>query len=430
MKTRFDTQQKVCSIGGRTVGGQPGENPPLMIGNMFWPGDKVVQSRKEGKFDRERATAQIRRLEQFEKTTGLPSLVDMVANTGEEIKRYIDFFVEITEESGMPFASDAYMTRVKQPAAEHVAGLGQMDRYLYNSLSFWEKELEKEIETISALGVKHVVVGLWDAQDDFSTGRLKCRDKMWSLLEQAGFETILCDCSVMSLPTAMICNNAMELVKAKYGLPSGSGPANGVYMWMKDAEKLGGKEAFKGVDAGVNAITSMGADWQMYGPVEACDRVFPSVAIAQCNIAALIMDERKTLPDNPTHPFHILFPDIVQEFHEKLAGWGGPANGVYMWMKDAEKLGGKEAFKGVDAGVNAITSMGADWQMYGPVEACDRVFPSVAIAQCNIAALIMDERKTLPDNPTHPFHILFPDIVKEFHEKLAGVEKKRKWLKG
>ncbi len=320
MKTRFEKEQKVCNLSGRIVGGQPGSNPPLMIGNMFWPGDKIVESRKEGKFDREAATAQIRRLEELEKTTGLPSLVDMVANTGDEMKKYIDFFVETTVESQMPFASDAYMTKVKRPAAEHVASLGQMDRYLYNSLSFWEKDLEKEIEEIAKLGVKHVVVGLWDAQDDFSTGRLKCLDKMMPLLEPYNFETILCDTSVMHLPTAMICNNSMQLIKEKYGLPAGSGPANGVYMWMKQAQEIGGKDAFKGVDVATEAVASLGADWLMYGPVEAMDRIFPGVAIAQCNFASLIMDEYKELPQNPSHPFNLLFPDVVKEFNDKLAG--------------------------------------------------------------------------------------------------------------
>ncbi|MBI4829898.1 MAG: tetrahydromethanopterin S-methyltransferase [Nitrospinae bacterium] len=321
MKLEFEKEQKVCNIGGRLVGGQPGANPPLMIGNMFWPGDKIVISRKgKVEFNHEGATAQIRRLEELEKTTGLPSLVDMVANTGDEMKQYIDFFVEATAESGMPFSSDAYMTKVKQPAAEHVASLGQMDRYLYNSLSFWEKELEKEMEGIAKLGVKHVVIGLWDAQDDFSTGRLKCLDNMWKLLEPYKFETILCDMSVMHLPTSMICNRAMELVKDKYGLPVGSGPANGVYMWMKEAEKLGGKEAWKGVDVATEAVSSLGADWLMYGPVDSCDRIFPGVAIAQCNVVSMVMDESKTLPSNPTHPFNLLFPDVVKQFHEKLAG--------------------------------------------------------------------------------------------------------------
>ncbi len=320
MKLKFEKEQAVSKIGGRIVGGQPGDNPPLMIGNMFWSGDKIVKSRKKGLFDKETATIQIRRLEELEKITGLPSLVDMVANTGDEIKRYIDFFVEATEESRMPFASDAYMTEDRIPAAEHAAYLGQLDRYLYNSFSFWEKSPEKEIEHIARLGVKHVLLALWDEKDDFSTGRVRCLEKMLPMLEPYNFETILCDCTVMGLPTALIGNKSMEIIKEKYGLPAGSGPNNGVSMWLKDSERFGGKEAYRAVDAATESFCSLGADWLMYGPVKGCDRIFPAVAVAQCNLASLVMDEYKELPENPAHPFYLMFPDVVKEFHDKLAG--------------------------------------------------------------------------------------------------------------
>ena len=32
---KYDREQKVCHIGNIKVGGQPGENAPLLIGNMF-----------------------------------------------------------------------------------------------------------------------------------------------------------------------------------------------------------------------------------------------------------------------------------------------------------------------------------------------------------------------------------------------------------
>jgi len=35
----YEHTQKVYTIGGIKVGGQPGENPPLLIGNMFQKGE-------------------------------------------------------------------------------------------------------------------------------------------------------------------------------------------------------------------------------------------------------------------------------------------------------------------------------------------------------------------------------------------------------
>ena len=52
---RYARPQKVCNIDGLKVGGQPGENPPLLIGSMFQKGDILVESRKEHKFNQKAA---------------------------------------------------------------------------------------------------------------------------------------------------------------------------------------------------------------------------------------------------------------------------------------------------------------------------------------------------------------------------------------
>ena len=100
---RYERQQKVFRIGNTKVGGQPGENPPLLIGNMFQKGDSLIQSRKERRFNREQAEERIREMERLSQQTGLPGMVAMVANTPDEMKAYIDFFISVTD---MPFAID------------------------------------------------------------------------------------------------------------------------------------------------------------------------------------------------------------------------------------------------------------------------------------------------------------------------------------
>ena len=46
---KYQVKQKVCNIGGVKVGGQFGENPPLLIGNMFQKGDLILEDQKRGK---------------------------------------------------------------------------------------------------------------------------------------------------------------------------------------------------------------------------------------------------------------------------------------------------------------------------------------------------------------------------------------------
>ena len=61
----YPNEQKICSIGDIKIGGQPGENPPLLVANMFKKGDKLMESRKEAKFDHEAAEARIKELEEI-----------------------------------------------------------------------------------------------------------------------------------------------------------------------------------------------------------------------------------------------------------------------------------------------------------------------------------------------------------------------------
>src|SRR4030067_3863093 len=100
---KYQEKQKICNIGAVKVCGQLGEHPPLLIGNMFQKGDLILEDRKGGKFDRKAAEERIRELENMSRETGVPCLIAMVANSEEAIKRYIDFFISVTE---MPFAID------------------------------------------------------------------------------------------------------------------------------------------------------------------------------------------------------------------------------------------------------------------------------------------------------------------------------------
>ena len=43
----FEKEQKTFQIGDIKVGGQPGENPTVLLASMFHKGDKIVTDRKQ-----------------------------------------------------------------------------------------------------------------------------------------------------------------------------------------------------------------------------------------------------------------------------------------------------------------------------------------------------------------------------------------------
>ncbi len=308
---RFQKEQKVFDLNGIKIGGQPGENPPLMISSMFHNKDKIVQDRK-GNFDRKKAVEIIRKQEELTEVTGIPGMVAMVANSPEEAKIYIDFFLETTD---MPFGIDMWVAEQRAKATEYVSKLGVQHKFLYNSITPWDKDIKGQIQRLKDLGIRHVVIQAFDDQDQTPAGRLKSLE---SILAQGadGFTTIIVDTSVMNLPSTSFSLVANRMIKEKHGFPSGGAYSNGTHMW-KEIKQTWGLDGFKAMDAVVQGMASaLWSDFNFCGPAVTAPRVFPAVASAHMLLSTLVFDETGVIFDNPALPLRKHFSDFIAKIQE------------------------------------------------------------------------------------------------------------------
>jgi len=305
---RYNREQKVCNIGGIKVGGQPGQNAPLLISSMFQKGDTLIESRRERKFNHTEAVERVREMQHLSQETGMPGMVAMVANTLDEAKAYIDF---LTSETDMPFAIDIWVQKTRVAAARYVAELGLQDRLLYNSITPWDEDIEGQVAELKGLGIKHVVVQAFDMEDKGPRGRIKSLHKMLPLVDKGNFQSILVDTAVMNLPFTAFSLIANRLIKQEFGLPVGCAPSNGTYMWRKSVG-MEGRGNFPAVDAAIEAITVMGSDFIFYGPMTGTTRVFSAAAAATSLLATLAYAEGSPLPSEGT-PLNKLFPEAVEQ---------------------------------------------------------------------------------------------------------------------
>ncbi len=314
----FSKEQKVFNIGGHKVGGQPGENPPMLIASMFHNKDRILEDRK-GNFDRKKAKEYLKKQEELSAATGIPSMVAMVANSAEEAKIYIDFYLENTD---MPFGIDMWVAEKREKATEYIASLGVQDKFLYNSITPWDKDIRGQVNKLKDLGIKHVIVQAFDDADQSPAGRLK---SLHSLLDQGAgdFESVIVDTSVMNLPSTSFSLLANKLIKEELGLPSGSAYSNGTHMW-KEAKENWGLDGFKAMDAVAQGMSSaLWSDFNLFGPIVTAPRVFPAVATAHILLSTLVFDETGSVSDNPDLPIRKYFPDFL----EKLETGGGRKKG-------------------------------------------------------------------------------------------------------
>lgn len=304
----FSTEQKVFDLNGIKIGGQPGENPPLLIASMFHNKDRILQDRR-GKFDRHRAKDLIKKQEELSALTGIPSMVAMVANTAEEAQIYIDFYLETTD---MPFGIDMWVAEKRAKATEYVAKLGLQNRFLYNSITPWDKDIIGQVAKLKDLGIKHVVVQAFDDKDQSPIGRLKSLEAL--LAQGAGdFDTVIVDTSVMNLPSTSFSLIANRIIKEKTGLPCGGAYSNGTHMWKKSKD-IWGLEGFKAMDAVAQGMSSvLWSDFNFYGPIVTATRIFPAVATAHMLLSTLVFDETKSIAENEDLPIRKYFPEFLEK---------------------------------------------------------------------------------------------------------------------
>ncbi len=310
----FSKEQKVFNLSDVKIGGQPGENPPLLIASMFHNKDRIMQDRKGG-FDREKAKELIKKQEELSLSTGIPSMVAMVANSAEEAQIYIDFYLETTD---MPFGIDMWVAEKRAKATEYVAKLGMQDRFLYNSITPWDKDIRGQVNKLKDLGIKHVVVQAFDDKDQSPAGRLKSLE---NLLEQGAdsFETIIVDTSVMNLPATSFSLIANRIIKEKTGLPCGGAYSNGTHMW-KGSKEAWGLDGFKAMDAVAQGMSSvLWSDFNFYGPIVTAPRIFPAIATAHILLSTLVYDETNIIPQNNDLPIRKCFPDFLEKLIEGSA---------------------------------------------------------------------------------------------------------------
>lgn len=309
---KFEKEQTVCEIGGVKFGGQPGEYPTVICSSIFQTGDKVFTGKRKEGFDEKRAEELLKSQEKLTAETGIPGMADIVANTGKEFERFIDFVVSVTD---MPFCIDAWVLKPKLAAAAYCAEKGLLDRMFYNSLTVWEKDLETEIKEISQMGVKHVLLVVFDQEDQMPSGRITGTQRLLDAIEKAGseFESIFVDTSVMNGPATAFCGIANRMIKEKWGFPAASAPSNGSYMW-KQARELWGFKGWSAADAALEALSAfMYHDMIFSGPMAGASRIFPAVAMADAFTATSAFAETRKMPTDPNHPLYKLFPDFVEQ---------------------------------------------------------------------------------------------------------------------
>lgn len=270
---KFSSDQKTYNIAGVEVGGQPWERSTVLIGSIFYSGDKIVKDPIRGIFDEEKAKILLKEEEEISKLTGNSRFIDVVGETTEALIKYIEF---VANQTSIPILVDSPSLKVRIEVIKHFANSDLMPRLIYSSIGV--DYTDEELGCLSDCGVKNAIIMA------FSMKAIKPEKKIELLetdllpaVKSAGIENIFIDTGVMDVASVSWVSLSIRDIKEKYGYPTGCAPANALYTWER-MKKLG-KIAFHAAAASVFSMTRLlGADFCLYGPIKNASWVYPAVA--------------------------------------------------------------------------------------------------------------------------------------------------------
>lgn len=305
---RFDVKQKIFEIGDVKIGGQPGELPTALIGNIFYKGMPEIVDHERGEFDRKSVLKWIKVAEDLSEKTGVPHLLDIMAMYPEAMKQYVTF---VSEHSDSVLLVDGTNSDTRVAGLERVKELGLQEKTIFNAIS--PQISQKEIEAIRDSGVKAAVLLAYNEMNFSPEGRtaiLKGFDKNVGLLkiaEKAHTKKILVDTVVFDVPSIAYATEAIKLVKNELGYPAGCSPANATYDWKRSQNDIL-RKGFRAYNASAHTIAQFGgADFLIYGPIKQARNIFPACAMNDAIMAYHALKRLGIRPLVSDHPLYKIF---------------------------------------------------------------------------------------------------------------------------
>jgi len=290
------------------IGGQPGELPTVLIGNIFYKGMPEVANHEKGEFNTKATLKWISVAEELSEKTGMPHFLDVMASHPTAMKKYVLF---VAENSNSAFLIDGSTPETQVAGLETVREHGLQKRAMFNGVS--SQTTVEELDAIRECEVSAAILMAQNEMDYSPAGRVaalkgsKGQTGLVKIAEKAGIDKILVDTIVFDVPSIAYAVEAIKLVKEQLGYPTGCSPANATFDWRKVQDKAL-RLGFGAYNASAHTIAQMGgANFLIYGPLKQARNVIPACAMTDAIIAYHSSKLYGTKPLTANHPLYKIF---------------------------------------------------------------------------------------------------------------------------
>jgi len=270
----FETEQKIVQIGNLKLGGQPGENPTVLIGTVFYAKHAALLNEKTGEIDKNLTEQELNDFTKIIEDTKLQGIIDVVGSYPDALIKQCEFIADNVE---YPFLVDGLNDSSRIPAMEGLHEIGLLDRAILNSID--ENTNDASLKKLKEIGVKNAVLLTFGNRYIFPKSKLKfLEETLIPKVKKANIDNYMVDTAVLDLPSISINFETTWLVKNKFGIPSGFAPANAIYGWS--FVKKFGENARCGAIASIMAYcASAPSDFILFGPIKFVNCVAPAISL-------------------------------------------------------------------------------------------------------------------------------------------------------
>ncbi|MFX0012942.1 MAG: hypothetical protein ACFE9R_21710, partial [Candidatus Hermodarchaeota archaeon] len=256
----FEKEQKGVEIGSVRLGGQPGENPVVMIATVFYTNHAALLDEKTGKIDKGLVEQELNEYSEIIEETGMQGIVDVVGGYPEALSKECEFVADVVD---YPFLVDGLNDSSRIPALETLKEVGLLDRAILNSID--ESTSEENLNKLKEIGVKSTVLLTFGNKYIFPQQKMDfLKNELIPKAQKANIENILVDTAVLDLPSVCINYETTNLVKSQLGLPAGFAPSNAIYGWQF-VKKFGKNSRCGAIASLMTYCASAGSDFILFG---------------------------------------------------------------------------------------------------------------------------------------------------------------------
>ncbi|MFW9782944.1 MAG: hypothetical protein ACFFFB_11740 [Candidatus Heimdallarchaeota archaeon] len=270
----YEKDQKVIEIGNVKLGGEPGENPTVMIGTVFYAKHAALLDEKIGKIDKVLLEKELNEFSEIIEDTNMQGIIDIVGAYSEALVKECEVVSDIVD---YPFLVDGLNDESRIPAMETLKEIGLLDKAILNSID--ENTSEENLSKLRDIGVNCAVLLTFGTKYIFPHQKIEfLKNNLIPKAKKANIENYIVDTAVLDLPSIGINVETTRLVKNELGVPTGFAPANAIYGW--NFIKKFGESARCGAIASIMAYClNSGSDFVLFGPIKFTKCIVPALSL-------------------------------------------------------------------------------------------------------------------------------------------------------